>query len=85
MVVQSQKCFKWHTCTVVIPLNSGITVHVTSITFTVFKLDRKNRSNTVTISGDPVNINMDCLASNDRLKDIIGYQQLLFESYYVLV
>ena len=26
--------------TVVIPLNSGITMHVTSITFTVFKLEK---------------------------------------------
>ena len=30
--------------------------HVTSISFNVFKLDRKNRSNTATISGNSVNI-----------------------------
>ena len=28
----------------------------------------KNRSNTVTISGNSVNINIDCLESNDRLE-----------------
>ena len=46
--------------------------HVTSISFNAFKLDRKNRSNTATISGNSVNINIDCLASNDRL----GYNWL---------
>ena len=57
-----------------IPLNSDITMHVTSITFTVFKLEKS--LNTVNISGNSVNINIDCLVSNGRLE--YGYQQSLF-------
>ena len=51
--------------TVVIPLNSGITMHVASVTF---NSSWKNRPNTITIPGNSVNINIDCLASSDRLE-----------------
>ena len=45
---------------VVIPLNSGITIHVISVTCTVFKLEN--------IPGNSVHINIDCLLSSDRLE-----------------
>ena len=48
---------------------------------------RKNRSNTVTIPGNSVNINIDGLTGSDRLEyseNIIDYRQLLFESYHQL-
>ena len=66
-LVQSQECFSFNWHTVVIPLNSGITMHVTSITFTVSKL-KKSLKHSVTSSGNSVNINIGCIASNDRLE-----------------
>ena len=43
-----------------------ITMDVASITVTVLKVE--NCSNTVTIPGKDLNINIDCLASSDRLE-----------------
>ena len=45
-----------------IPPNSGITMHVASKTFTAFKLEKS------LISGNSVNINIDCLASLNTVK-----------------
>ena len=75
MSCSSEPRAKWHT--VVIPLNSDNTMHVTGITFTVFKLEKS--FNTVNISGNSVNINIDCLASNDRLE----YNWLPKSSHYL--
>ena len=44
-----------------------ITMDVTSITVTVHSR-WKNCSNTITIPGKVLNINIDCLASSDRLE-----------------
>ena len=41
-----------------------VVMDVTSITVTVLKVE--NCSNTVTIPGNSVNIDIDCLASSDR-------------------
>ena len=50
------------------PLKSGITVHVTSITFTVFKLEKSLKHYNYFWQYNSVNNNIDCLVSNDRLE-----------------
>ena len=53
-----------------------VVMDVTSITVTVFKVE-KLLKHCVTIPGNSVNINIDCLASSDRLE----YNHI-FESYH---